>query len=531
MKLALPIPLFPLKRTRGVKYPGDFNALRLQDWVQFMVDHNAWHIVCGLTRPNPVREQAILTEFWQRYRALHPEHQLFTLAGVDWSRCAPLLLHGDEGRGRKRAAFLVCAWHSVLGLGTKAANRARKHHPYLSMKLNYSGSSHTHRFLTAVLPKMCRDEAALQDILRFIASDGENMIQKGVADRNGVRYFAACINSIGDWQWLVKAGNLSRSFANVEKRPRGVNSNPRGICHLCDAGQVNVPFEDLRLGRERPWRKTMFQSSPFETMPALLQLPHIPKCEPAYFAFDLWHSYHLGVGKSFLASCLALASDCMGSTNIDGRFSQLTAEYLSFCDSNRKSAFLTVLTQATLGWPDRSTYPNGQWSKGHITTTLSKFFSHWCSKTNLASMPQSELLVLCAEANEHISCCMKQLYEHDVWIPVNTSRAIALEGLKFLDCHHRLALKAHRQSLAYFIYMPKIHIMDHIFQQMYEDSFLPQVTWVMNPLVCAVQVDEDYVGRTSRLARRAGPLQVVTRVLQRSLQASYKHWHDAKYIR
>ena len=203
----------------------------------------------------------------------------------------------------------------------------------------------------------------------------------------------------------------------------------------------------------------------------------------------------------------------------------------AFVIPNRKSAFLTVLTQATLGWPDRSTYPNGQWSKGHITTTLSKFFSHWCSKTNLASMPQSELLVLCVEANEHISCCMKQLYEHDVWIPVNTSRAIALEGLKFLDCHHRLALKAHRQSLAYFIYMPKIHIMDHIFQQMYEDSFLPQVTWVMNPLVCAVQVDEDYVGRTSRLARRAGPLQVVTRVLQRSLQASYKHWHDAKYIR
>ncbi len=531
MKLALPIPLFPLQRTRGVKYPGDFNALRLQDWVQFMVDHNAWHVVCGLTRPNPDRERQILSEFWRRYRTLHPQHQLFTLPDVDWSRRAPLLLHGDEGRGRKRAAFLVCAWHSVLGLGTKAANQARKKHPFLSMKLNYSGNSHTHRFLTAVLPKMCRDEAALKDILKFIASDGAHMIQKGVVDGDGVKYFAACINAIGDWQWLVKAGNLSRAYSSVEKRPRGANSNPRGICHLCRAGQVDVPFEDLRFGRERPWRKTMFESSPFVTRPALLQLPHIPACEPAFFAFDLWHAYHLGVGKSFLASALALVSDCMGSSNVDGRFAEVTAEYLSFCDSTRRSPFLTVITQMTIGWPDRATYPNGLWSKGHITTTLSKFFSHWCSKTDLSCKPQSDLLILCAEANEHISSCLKQLYESDVWIPVNTARAIALEGLKFLDCHHRLALKAHRQSLAYFIYMPKIHIMDHIFQQMHEDSLLPDVNWVLNPLVLAVQMDEDYVGRTSRLARRAGPLQVVTRVLQRSLQAAYKHWHEAKYIR
>ena len=53
----------------------------------------------------------------------------------------------------------------------------------------------------------------------------------------------------------------------------------------------------------------------------------------------------------------------------------------------------------------------------------------------------------------------------------------------------------------------------------------------MNPLVQAVQVDEDYVGRVSRTNRRVHPLQAITRTLQRSLKAAKWHYDQKGYLK
>ena len=45
--------------------------------------------------------------------------------GIPLERVAPLYLHGDEGRGKKRAPFLVVSWHACLGQGTQLANETR----------------------------------------------------------------------------------------------------------------------------------------------------------------------------------------------------------------------------------------------------------------------------------------------------------------------------------------------------------------------------------------------------------------------
>lgn len=360
LRLTLPIPFTKIPKTLGVRYGGEFHALKLQDWCQFLVDKNCWHIVAGLARPDPVRERAILTEYWTRFRALHPEHSLFA-TDRDWSRTAPLLLHGDEGRGKKKSPFLVCSWHSVLGLGSEAANKARQTRPYLSMKLNYGGSSFEHRFPTTVLPKMVRDEMALKSLLEFMTCDALCMLEQGGCNQNGEKFYAACINVVGDWAWLVKAADLQRSFHNVEKRARAATAKPRGICHLCRAGQIDVPFEDLRLNVERPWKRTMWEENPFNGNPSLCRLPHVRNQLPGLFSFDLWHAYHLGVAKSFLAGCLALLSDNMdgGGGSAESRFQSLTNAYLQFCDEQRKVPYISTISQATIGWPDRGTFPNG----------------------------------------------------------------------------------------------------------------------------------------------------------------------------
>ena len=530
-KLALPIRFTTLPKTLGVRYSGEFQALKLESWCEFMITHNCWHIMCGLARPDHQRECAILSEFWKRYRALYPNHQLWA-SNLDWSRTAPLLLHGDEGRGRKKSPFLVCSWHSALGLGTDAANKNRKHKPYLSMKLNYAGNAYKHRFVTAVLPKMVRDEQALKHILEFITRDALQMLQTGVTDSSGNRFFAACINVVGDWAWLVKCGNLARSYHNIEKRPRGANANPRGICHMCCAGQLHCPFEDFRLNAVPAWRGTRFSENAFNRPPALARLPHVPGQAPALFAFDLWHCYHLGVAKSFLAGCLALLSDAMldGRGAIDARFGEVSDLYLSYCEASGTVPFLTTISKETIGWPDRGTYPNALWSKGHVSTSVGYFFHDFCTKHDVAGMINGDYLVLCGECIGWMNSCMDSLYKSDAWLLANDAEQIAMNALRFLDGYMRLAKKAFGDGKALFPYMPKAHALHEVFYTLREEA-TSGVSYCLNPLTRAVQVDEDFIGKTSRLARRTAAPQVITRVLQRGLQASFAHWSDAGYIR
>lgn len=84
--------------------------------------------------------------------------------------------------------------------------------------------------------------------------------------------------------------------------------------------------------------------------------------------------------------------------------------------------------------------------------------------------------------------------------------------------------------MALFPHMPKGHSLDHIFWGLKADLGRNTLNYFLNPLNHAVQVSEDWVGRTARVARRTGPPQVILRVLQRVLQAAYAHWRKAGYI-
>ena len=289
LSLKLPLKLTTLKKSPGVRYSGAFKVIALRAWVEFLLTYNAWFMLCGLSKPDEPRERAILSKFWEMYRQLKPDHGIWQEVEkhqVDLSRCAPLLFHGDEGRGRKRSAFMVLAFHSFLGRGTTLANEIRKHRPYLSQRLNYCGNSYTHRMLVGVFPKILKDEVAFADMLSFFTNDAVDLFERGLESQHGGRYHVAVLNVVGDWAFLAKVANLWRSYSTVEKRPRGPKSDPKGICHLCKAGQLNIPFEDFR--RYPGWMATMFEPGdvPWTCRPTLLRLVHEPAKEASFFAFD-----------------------------------------------------------------------------------------------------------------------------------------------------------------------------------------------------------------------------------------------------
>jgi len=525
-KIRLPVQISELKKSPGVRYMGSFKVISLRSWIEFLTNFNVWHVMLGLHHPDEARERAILTEFWRLYKAANPQHMLWQVVeenSVDLSKCLPILCHGDEGRGRKKSPFLITAYHSCLGFGTDLANSTRARRPYLSLRLNYCGSTHIHRMLTGCLPKMVKDEQAFKDLCSFMAADCVSMIEQGVESKHGGRVWAACLNIVGDWMWLAKAANLERSFSTVQKRPWTAASVPKGICHWCHAGRRGFDFEDMSMNAAH--RGTMFLQGdqPWSTRPVFLDIPHDPSKPAAFFYFDLWHCFHLGMGKSFVASVFALISDRLPGGAVDARFAHLTDLYLQFCDEERTAPYITAITTALVGWPDRKTYPNGQWHKGHTTTAFCHFLERWFAVNNIAG---DLLLRKSHEATVCINRCLHMLYASDLWLKPAKCQAIGQLGMRFLCLYQELAKISYDQNTSFYGYMPKSHILHHLFADLVQAQ-----TTSMNCLAWAVQVDEDYIGKKSRLARRVAPATVVQRVIERTLSISYAHWHEAGYLK
>lgn len=224
--------------------------LKFSSWVQFLFSHNLWHHLCGLEQPNESMCKKVWSQFWDRYKKIHPTHPVFH-RGLDMSRVCALILHGDEGRTAKKSAILIVSLHSILGYGLRTATNARND----IHKLNYKASTWVTRFLLGVLPKsLYQYDAGLSDeeggsedendeddidgdvvesLLQFISNDLAMLYNDGFINPfTGEKHYFVVLNIAGDWPWLQKSGHLTRTFMNAAKHKGSVSGT--GICHMTD---------------------------------------------------------------------------------------------------------------------------------------------------------------------------------------------------------------------------------------------------------------------------------------------------------
>lgn len=64
---------------------------------------------------------------------------------------------------------------------------------------------------------------------------------------------------------------------------------------------------------------------------------------------------------------------------------------------------------------------------------------------------------------------------------------------------------------------PKVHMLAHAAYSLRSQAQMPGVQWVCNPLSESNQIQEDFIGRPSRLSRRVGVRQVHTSTMYRVL--------------
>ena len=502
----------------------------MSHWAQFIESRNLWHMLSGQSKPDHEFSAGCWSVFWRKYRFINPGHEIFARADrgeIDLSHTAALLFHGDEGRTARKSAILVLSVHSVLGYGLSTSSKAKKLEPN---RLNFEEPTWTTRYLLSVLPKTYYSDesggdASFQQILRAISEDLRYLYDVGIQGPHG-RHHYCVINIVGDWPWLAKCGMLNRSFMSAAKHGRPsakAKAAPKGICHQClaDYGRDGVVWEDFE--SERPgWANTLNQVSPFSSPPAVLILPHDQSNHPEMFSWDLFHGWHLGSGKIFLACafvCILISDIFAGS--VESKIDALNAHYWAWCKAKKQKP-IKKFTRAGLNWLATTSYPSGSWSKGEATTKLMKYFLAFC-RDHREQVRANPLLDLAFMAGSAMDECLRLLYSFELWLPADYGRFISSKGLEFLKLNGRAARFAFDHNLRLFLFMPNLHRLHHIFVQMKWQAQSKEIA--INPLYASCQADEDFTGRPSRISRRVSPRLVILRTLERSLKAAY-----AKYV-
>ena len=372
---------------------------------------------------------------------------------------------------------------------------------------------------------MIEAEGSVELLLQQCKDESDFVLHQGVSDGHSGEKFHACILAVtGDWPWLIKAGNLGRSFNHVVKKTKEV-ADPEGICHLCQAGQRGHSFEHFNT-RDPSWLKTFLVQSPFlDPRSPLADLPHVPGAAASNFRYDLWHCCHLGVCKALAGSALALFSETFPGRSKDARFEGLSNHYMNWCAQHHRQPLLTKIIKETVSWDNNNSYPYGTWYKGSLSATMCEYIASFTQDAEF----QDDLLTKAGEAARALNAFLSGLYQSDLFLDPTTARTIGEYGLRFLRRYYWCATQAHQRQKCLFLLLPKFHCVQHICLQ---DLVLASqhAEWILNPLCYSVQLAEDYIGRNSRTSRHVHPSTVVQRIAQRHLQAAFTKYVEAKYL-
>ena len=498
-------------------------------WLTYIISHGLLYMMSGLHFEEKDLVGRVWQSFWTQYEGLHPEFALFDIPNLDYSRVIGLFIHGDEGRTLKRGGLMVTSIQSILGVGF---NKKRLKRPGFiddvgKLQVNFASHTFLTRFVVSVIAKTAYQSNPdfFHDTMEVFATELRDLLDNGITDpMTGETWRFAVIGVKGDMPYLQKLGKLKRSWNTTVKRGQQ-RTAPRGVCHLCLAGTTAYDFEDTRTNAS--WIASVGVQPPWDEIPAIIRLlPHDVSHPGSFLQPDIWHCIHLGVGKSFIASALQIALEVVPASNQDDRFAWLTDEYHAWCRSVKKSSYVAKITPYLVSYGD-GPGATGNWSKGSLTTNLAHFLVYL-----LGRLPNDQhgFLQRCLEAMKQLNHALSFLYNAPLFLEGAEAGYISSRGMAFVQTYAALAYDNYRLNRAHlFPLFPKLHAVHHIFLCLHQEQ--ANHRYALNPLSASCQLDEDTIGRVSRVSRRVSSRLVARRTLQRHLIASWDIWQRAGVLR
>ena len=184
-KYRLTVLIKPETMCVGEKELSKLPFVPFSNWVRYLMDERlASDQLVGVPE---TEMQATLTEFWQRYEKIHPQHAMFKQPNLDLSRTVPVFSHIDEGRTYKRAGICILSVHGALGKGTRSwQRRFRVRKPNLKrsgLAMNYVRNTWSTQFLCCSLVRSAyaKDSKPLDMVMLRFASDMAMLSEHGVS--------------------------------------------------------------------------------------------------------------------------------------------------------------------------------------------------------------------------------------------------------------------------------------------------------------------------------------------------------------
>ena len=334
---------------------------------------------------------------------------------------------------------------SALGFGFDQKRLKRAVDGSFKLQVNYVGNSLTTRFVISVIPKTYyeHDNAELfHGVMEFTALELRELLLAGIYDPKSGRTLRVVLLGVkGDWPYLQKCGRLVRAFNTGVKRGKE-NTAPKGICHLCLAGTHNVPAEEIATDSPA-WVQTQGVKLPWEKTPVMVQhLPHNLDDPSTYFAPDVWHTVHLGIGKACVASVVQACLPQIEESNLDAKWEFLTSSYRRCCKAKQRQPHVVKITAYLMSYGEKAG-AQGSWSKGALTTNLMLWIPVLLEEIPL---DDAGLVSKCKDAATKMNDIFKHLYQASAFLDYNECMYVSDLLAGFLKIYATLAMAYFRQS-------------------------------------------------------------------------------------
>ena len=498
-------------------------------WLKFILDNRLWCHLCGLSWEQEALCRPTWLQFWKNFRKISPSHEVFSIPGIDLSRTAAMYVHGDEGRGLKRCPFMVTNLQSAVGHGSEPQNRKcwnRCTDGPVRLMLNHLACTFLTRFITILMPKTLYENPETSDLylamLDKLGAALDELLTTGMEDSVGNTHRICVIGVKGDLPYLAKVSTSERVFNRAGRG--GKDGHMPGICHLCLAGTKNVEAEQAGVVQPK-WLQTEGTVIPWsETPPLSRWLCAESNDLAALYKVDIWHTFHLGIGRSFIASSIVMLLDKFDATSADGKFAQVSANYLEYCKTHKKQPHIRKISKDFVSYND-PTGVNGYWSKGALTTVLMSWLEFVLG--TFENDPQDvfyKILLATRHANNFFRC----LYSSDAFLSAEQCAYASAAGRGFLSLYIELARDCFAKRRVLYPLLPKLHFMDHHVVRLHWDGVNRGLG--INPLQTAVQLDEDAVGKLARISRRVSIRKNICRTFGRYLMGCHDAYRAAGWI-
>ena len=164
-----------------------------------------------------------------------------------------------------------------------------------------------------------------------------------------------------------------------------------------------------------------------------------------------------------------------------------------------------------------------RWFKGNDTTIIVKFLEAKYKQALADCLPEIEdVLATIYDGLVAINKFMKSVYAQPLWVQPEVAGDMYTQGMTFMRAFNSAAATALARRLPRFKYMPKFHLMAHIFHSMKHAWEKGVVS--MNVLSHSCQMDEDFIGRVAGQSRFVSIRTVHDRTVQRYLLNLAVRW-------